>query len=287
MNEAQGNRPAGPFPILRSVTTAYRNVLRRPHHLLCLATLPLLANLILVVVLFILAHGDTRTVQSYLLVFVLPVSFMGLAWTRHSLWETKPRLLPSRPWLGAYLKMLAYHIPGIFWVLGMLSFSTILSFLLADTFGRAEIAGLSMSGYGLVLLLLTALAVAPLALLFLALPLIGAGLPASPHAAWRLGKGLGLRFLAAAYLMVATHILLAALILFLSIAVAETTFFMEAALHDTFFVRSQIAFLTTALILLPFGSLVAEALFAELMALGYRHRTGRNARQAAILERFE
>jgi hypothetical protein len=278
--------------VFASVFRTYRNVLGRPGALLRIASLPVAAIVVLTVLYSRIPWHDHPARGFYFLLLILPLSFMALAWTRNSLFDRRPRILPVRPWGSAYAKVLACYVlwalclffGGPFVVIAM-------GLLLAKAIvGNDTTLSVLLSYVPVAWLSLAALGVIPLAKLFFALPLIATGQPASPRAAWKLAGGLGLRLGGTLFLLNLSLLALAALCLFLVSASAQTYFEAlgaDKALQDPYYFMAEVTFPIALHIMAFLGVPLGTALFAETLAIAYREITGWTGAQGDIVERFE
>lgn len=278
------------LPTVSTVLTAYKNVLVRPSRLLTIAAVPAAICFALAVGFFSAPLQVRAFMPLFFLTYLAPMSYLALAWSASSLWRQRPALLPSRPWMTPSLKTLACYC---FWAASLYLWPVLplSAGLLVYT---AVAGGANFSSFvsyiPLSWLCLVVVGVALFARLFLALPLIAAQRPASPLAAWRLGASLGVQLGAAMFVLTLTVLGMAVLCLFLLSELILGLLMwvaLDPALHDQDFLRYQIQFHVAFGVVIPIGSVLGTAVFAETMVLAFRAASNWSGFRESILERFD
>lgn len=278
------------LPVFKSIAQCYGSVCSRPWRLMIVAALPLCGCLTLSAGFLASSLIDHPAAPLYFLMFLIPMSYLGLNWTRCRLREQPPRFLPDHPWAAAYGKIVAWYFVWSFCVWGLPGFLVVAAMIpLYGVLEHGEVTTI-MSFIPLAWLLLSLLGTAIFARLFLALPLIATGQPAVLAELCGLEPMRGSRFGVAMFLLTTVHVILSAACAYALAVIAELTIgrsFMDLAMHDTYYVRAQIHYIIVFGIVLPLSAVLGTALFAELTVIGFRHFTDRNGSRTDILERFD
>ena len=279
------------LPIIASVILAYRNVLMRPGRLFTLAVLPAVVCLTLGGILVVAPWRIHPLSPLFLLLLLFPMSYLGLAWTRCSIFDQQPRLILRRPWITAYLRALAcYSLWTLCLVIWPAPVILIAVFVAYGLVGGGDAFSNLVSFLPVSWLCLVVVGVIPFARLFLSLPLIATNQPALPLAAWRLGSNIGFQLRSALFLLAVTFLAVILLCLGLLIAAAEWALYpalLDPAFHDTVYVRYGLALPISFGIVVPIGSVIGTTLFAELLAIAFREADSWSGFRESIFERFD
>lgn len=287
------------LPVFASIAEAYWNVFSRPRRLIVLSLAPAAANLMIAALFYVAVRSDDTInglALSYLLLLLFPLSYLGLTWARQSSRQTHPKVLSVRPWGGTYAQSLGCHL---LWLpfLYLALFSSLDSAVLLAQVVLVPNDGTILSvwigprhAFMILTFLLASLLPAALARLFLVMPMAAAGYPASLRAAWTLGRGFAFRLGSAIFALSLSHLVLATVWLFVVIAGLTATLYSNAfdiALVDMIYVHFRAAILATSIAVLPLGTVIAEALFSELMVIAFRHISSWTGVRQDIAERFD
>ena len=279
------------FPVVASVAQTYCNVFKRPRRLIVISVVPVCTSLTIAGIYLWASWWDYPLSKFIFFSLLVPASCAGFAWTRSSIEDRQPQMLPRRPWVTAYLKVMTCYVLWIPCVGSALLVGTFLGMIpvVHLLFDNADYF-ISVSYGPLAFLSAVTLCLGPIAWLFLALPLVETNRPASPLNTWKFSHGLRIWIGEAALLLTIIQVLITALCFFALIEGLEAiskALFSGAAFSDPGVITGPLIDVIVSTVILPFGTIVETALFAELMVIAFRHVTGPKGAQADIVERFE
>jgi hypothetical protein len=288
------------LPVFASVARAYWNVFSRPRRLVVIAVAPAAATCAITGLFYLTLRNGSVVNElglSCLLLLWFPLSYLGLAWAKQSSRDSQPKLFSVRPWSGIYFGSFACHLLWVPFFYFTLVAAPMLSVELAQTAFAPDgdsrqpvLVGVPEPTTIVLVFLSVSLIPAALGRFFLVLPIAATSIRASARAAWIAGSGFTARLACAAFVMATSHFVLAVFFLFVAIVGIEVVLYrhmLDIALVDTAYIHIRIALLVTCVVVLPLGTVIAETLFAELIAVAYRQTTGWSSLQIDIAERFD